>query len=205
MISLDPTEEVTARPFSSVAHGEHDLAVMNRMLDRLRHHVDGVDHTRGPRDDRFVDRGEHMIVLPNPHLLGHPSSTTADLAAVGFFGQARVDVDHRPILDLEEELVRLMPGTPGLVAYYNVHWPTEGWGNLVLFTDDVSKGGWGHRELHHDAVERSAAHYHSIRLHNGVVTDGLSGRAPIRWVRIKYLDFATDPPWRAVRTIAHST
>lgn len=195
MIEIGPTQELPDRPFTALAHGEHDLAVMGEMLTRLRRHVREVDLTPGHRDDRFADDAEHMIVLPDTSLV----TTTSDLFAVGFFGQARADVDHRPIVELEERLVRTMPGTPGLVAYYNVHWPGRGWGNLVLFTDEATKAGWGHDDVHRDAVDRSPAHYHSIRLHNGAVDGGLLGNASIRPVRTRYLDFATDPPWCGVR------
>jgi hypothetical protein len=197
VIRLGPTEEVADHPFTAVGHGRHDVSVMNRMLDRLRCHVGRIDLSAGPRDDRFVDHGEHMIVLPNPSLL--PSA--ADLVAVGFFGQARSDVDHGPIVAIEERLVRLMPRTPGLVAYYNVHRPPTEWGNLVLFTGDTAKDGWGDDELHRDAIARSSDHYHSIRLHNAVVAGGVPGGAPIRLVRTKYLDFDHEPTWRALREI----
>jgi hypothetical protein len=198
MIEIGPTDEIPDRAFTAVGHGERDLAVMNRMLARLRRHVAEIDVSDGPRDDRFVDDAEHMIVLPDPSIV----SSSDDLVAVGFFGQARADVDHRPIVELEERLVRRMPGTTGLVAYYNVHWPTRGWGNLVLFAGEAAKDGWGHDDLHHDAIERSARHYHSIRLHNGIVAGGLLGGRPVRLVRTKYLDFSTVPPWRCIRSLA---
>lgn len=169
---------------------------MNRMLDRLRAHVGRVGSRlqNGPRRDVFADDdGKHLIVLPHPGLV----SASGELTAVGFFGQARADVDHTPILDLEDALVQDMPSNLGLVAYYNVRWWHNGWGNLVLFLDDEAKDGWGSDQRHREAVELSPRHYHSIRLHNGMLPGGLVGHDAIDLVRTKYLDF--DRPWRAVR------
>lgn len=197
IIELTAAAPTPGREFAHAHHGRRDLMVMNRMLSRLRLHIDQVAAPAGgPRRDGFTDdEGEHLIVLPHPELL----SVTGDLTAVGFFGQARSDVDDTPILDLEDALIDDMPSNPGLVAYYNVHWPDSGWGNLVLFADEEAKDGWGHDRRHLESIDLSPRHYHSIRLHNGVLPGGLPGRDGLRLVCTKYLDF--DRPWRAVRLI----
>jgi hypothetical protein len=48
-------------------------------------------------------------------------------------------------------------------------------------------------------VGLSATHYHSIRLHHALAQGGLLRSGPIHIIRTRYLDFADDPPWRAVR------
>jgi hypothetical protein len=194
MIELAADEVIAERPFTATPEGERDLEMMNRMLLRLRRHIGGIG-LDAPSNARFGDEGEHMIILPHPELICLPST----LAAVGFFGQARADVDHQPIIDLEHQLIDDMTNNPGLVAYYNVHWPGEGWGNLVLFVDFEAKDGWGHDDRHRRAVERSPDHYHSIRLHNGVLPGGLRGPNGIRLIATKYLDFEAGMQWRAIR------
>jgi hypothetical protein len=198
VIELAAAEPTPGRNFAHADHGRRDLAVMNRMLGRLRLHIEqvGADRAAGSRCDLFTDdEGEHLIVLPHPDLL----PITGELTAVGFFGQARSNIDHTPILDLEDALIEDMPSHAGLAAYYNVHWPDTGWGNLVLFVDDGAKDGWGHDQRHFDSIELSPRHYHSIRLHNGGLPGGLPGAGVIHLVRTKYLDF--DRPWRAVRRL----
>ncbi len=198
MIELAAFEPTPGRDFAHVDHGRRDLAVMNRMLVRLRRHIEqiGADRAGQSRRDLFTDdEGEHRIVLPHPELL----SITAELTTVGFFGQARSGIDHSPILRLEDALIDDMPSNAGLVVYYNVHWPDTGWGNLVLFVDDGAKDGWGHDQRHLDSIELSPRHYQSIRLHNGALPGGLPGADVIHLVRTKYLDF--DRPWRAVRRL----
>jgi hypothetical protein len=202
MIGLDAAARLPDRPFSDPDRTADDLAIMARMLTWLRRHVatttatTGADATR--RDDRVIDPdgGQHRIVLPDPPRL----LARHDLVVVGFFGQARADVDHTAIVDLEAALVASMAGPDSPLVYDNVYWPGSGWGNLVLFGDEAAKEAWGRADQRHaDAIRRSPAHYHSIRLHNGVLPGGLMGDAPIRLVRTKYFDFATAPTWRAIR------
>lgn len=46
MIELTAAEPTPGRSFAHADHGRRDLAIMNRMLDRLRLHIDRVvDHS----------------------------------------------------------------------------------------------------------------------------------------------------------------
>ena len=92
-----------------------------------------------------------------------------------------------------------MPGTPGLVAYYNSFHRLAGWGNLVLFEDERTKDAWGSDPRHAAAVARSPRHYHSIRLHNARVVDGLMGSGDLELIRTRYLDFGRAAAWRAMQ------
>ena len=85
------------------------------------------------------DQGTHRIVITDTRRARAPG----DLVAVGFFGQARLDVDHRTIVDLESALIADMAAEATPLVYYNVHWPGVGWGNLVLFADEAAERGWG--------------------------------------------------------------
>ncbi len=206
MITIGPTDAVPGRPFTDLRATAADLEILDRMLDSLRHHLEAVtgDETGlamgRSRDDRFVhpsDQGIHRIVLTDVARAGGPG----DMIVVGFFGQARMDVDHQPIVDLESELIADMAADENPLVYYNVHWPGIGWGNLVVFADLGHERGWGHDPRHAEAVARSPRHYHSIRLHLGTLPGGIVGGGTIelRWTR--YLDFTGPTPWRAEREI----
>jgi len=171
-----------------------------RMVRRLARHARSVaEVSPGTRaDDRRVlddDGSLHHIVMPDIAAL----TAATNLAAVGFFGQARSDVDHTPIGDLEEQLISTMDGSDGLVAYYNVHWQMKEWGNLVVFVDDGTRSAWGDDDRHRNAVRRAPQHYRSIRLHRAELSGGLTGS--IRILRTTYLDFTTSQPWRATRRV----
>lgn len=195
MIRLEPGAHVPGRAFTEVARSRADAAVMTTMLGRLRAHVAAVDES--PRFDRFTDPdgSQHKIVLPGHLGIQRPG----DLFGVGFFGQARTGVDHAPIIDLEAALIDDMPGTRGLVAYYNTFHAATGWGNLVLFEDEDAKSAWGGDRRHADAVARSPAHYHSIRLHHARVVGGLTGTGGLELIRTRYLDYEGEATWRAIR------
>jgi hypothetical protein len=198
VIRLRSEERVPGRPFAAVDWTRDDGAVLARMWTRLRSHAraHAADAT-GDRIDKVTDRDAsvHTIVLPD--LAG--VHRAGDLFGVGFFGQARLGVDHAPIMVLEAALISDMPNTNGLVAYYNAYYPEAGWGNIVLFRDEATERAWGDDPRHIEAVRRSGAHYHSIRLHHARAIGGLLGTGPIDIVRTRYIDFHDDPPWRAIR------
>jgi hypothetical protein len=205
MIRLDALTEVADRPFAALALTREDLAVMERMLEQLRQHIEALPAvTTQPaqrrRDDHFADpdaQGIHRIVITDTARVREPR----DLVLVGFFGQARLDVDHRLIVELESALIAAMAGEGSPLVYYNVHWPGVGWGNLVVFTDAAAERAWGHDPRHHEAVGRSPAHYHSVRLHTGDLPAGIFGRGAIHLRRTRYFDFSGPEPWRAEREI----
>jgi hypothetical protein len=112
-----------------------------------------------------------------------------DLTTVGFFGQPRADVDHDPIDRLEEAIVDTLEEVPGLLSYFNLGLPHGGYGNLVLCNEpDVPVRWHGHR-IHRRAVDRAPLHYHSARLHSGVVRSPLLGDAELELTGTRYYDF----------------
>jgi hypothetical protein len=193
------------RPFTDPAATTQDMATMQRMLGRLRIHVAGLTARPARRDDRFVDETDgahHTIIVTDVARAG----SSVPLTAVGFFGQARIDVDHSPIVELEQQLIAGMQGAGAPLVYHNVWWPGEGWGNLVLFASAEDEASWGRTNpLHIESVRRSPQHYHSIRLHIGVVPDGLAGSSPVRLLRTRLIDYGASPPWRAIREAASPT
>jgi len=175
---------------------------MDQMLVRLRRHVAEVvaPSRAASRDDRVTDPDGSQLKIVMPYV--RAALEPRDLVAVGFFGQARMDIDHAPIVGLEAALIADVSGDSGLLVYENLFWPGVGWGNLVLFDGWTSKDRWGRDDPRHvESIRRSPAHYHSIRLHNGVVPGGLPGDAGVRLVRTRYLDFSGDRPWRAIREL----
>ena len=201
MIELRSDERVAGRPFTGTDWTRKDETVLRRMWSRLRRHVATLaDDGSGALVERFErvsdpDASVHTIVLPDLSR----ALQADDLFGVGFFGQTRRRVDHTPIMELEAALIADMPRTPGLVAYYNAYHPAVGWGNLVLFADQVAERAWGDDPRHVEAVRRSATHYHSIRLHHARGVGGLRGTGPIDIIRTRYIDYRDDRPWRAIR------
>ena len=123
-----------------------------------------------------------------------------ELTWVGFFGRARHGVDHREIHDLEAGIVDSLERVAGVLSYYDLEVADGEYGNLILCASPEAPAAVHDHELHRRAVELTPAHYHSVRLHDGVVRGRLAGAAELVFVRTRYFDFDTTPYWFAVRS-----
>ncbi len=137
----------------------------------------------------------NRIILPWPPRL----LDGIEVAAVGFFGQIHEDLDHGPLMAIEEDLVSRLPDTSGLLTYYNRYHPVEGYGNLVLFESEAAKQAWRHTEPHDEAVRLTPRHYRSVRLHNGIIRGGVLNGGEFILRRTRYYDFQSEPMWLAER------
>jgi hypothetical protein len=126
-LPLRADERVAGRTFSDAGHTERDLATLTRLRDVLRRAAGG----RRSSALRFGDEiGVHHVVVPDWAALETPQP----VALIGFFGQAREDVDHSAIVALEHDIVARASTFPGLLAYHNARLASGHWGNLVVFT-----------------------------------------------------------------------
>jgi hypothetical protein len=197
-LPLRADERVARRAFSDPAHTECDLATLTRLRDALRRAAGG----RRSSALRFADEiGVHHVVVPDWAALEQPRA----VALIGFFGQAREDVDHSAILALEHDIVARASGFPGLLAYHNARLANGHWGNLVVFTSHAETAGVVRDSTHVSAVASTPRHYASLRLHRGVLADGCLGAAAAAIEQTLYLDFADSPAWRALRVYARSS
>jgi hypothetical protein len=179
------------REFTDPAHSLDDLDAVARirasLATRVRSRLAG---------GAWTDAGEtHWLVVPELNRLVE----SRPAFGVGFFGQAREEADHAPILDLEQVLVARAACFPGMLAYYNVRFATGQWGNLVLFTTPEDAGHVRSDPAHLDALERVADHYRSVRLHRLTFSDGAVGEAAAILESTLLIDFSEMPAWRAVR------
>lgn len=192
VVSLAAAEYVDGRPFTDPEATAHELDVLAAIRAAQ---VERMEGARG--GGTWVDRHgtTHWLVAPRPELVLDP----APCLAVGFFGQARGDVDHTIIVSLEHAMLARAEEIPGLVAYHNVQLANARWGNLVLFANGTDTAPMRGDPTHADAIGRAPAHYHSLRLHRGTLERGPGGAEVIVLATTLYLDFDTSPSWRAVR------
>jgi hypothetical protein len=192
-----PTVELPAgtglpgKAFTEPSLSDVDVELLARL------HASLVAHAAdGGADGRWVDAegAEHWLVVPDWAAL----RAAVPAVGVGFFGQA-LDVDHEPINVVEAEMMRSLERYPGLLAYYNVHYPWDQWGNLVVFADREAIDRLNGESLHRTAVDRSPLHYDSLRLHRVELPDGGLGPTPPVLVETLLFDFREQPTWVAVR------
>jgi hypothetical protein len=192
-LRLEAAEVVDGRPFTDPRATAADAAILSVLQATLRRTARGA---RGEVVGFADETGRHHVVVPDWESL----AAVQPAAIVGFFGQARDDVDHAAIIALEHEIVGRARAFPGLLAYHNAQLASGRWGNLVVFRDPGNTVDVTADPLHAAAVARTPAHYHSLRLHRGVLADGCLGASPPQLAETLYLDFAETPAWRAVRT-----
>lgn len=181
----------SARPFTEPTKSSEDLD----LLAKLRRSLAGRARS-GEEVSRWVgdDGSERWLQVRDWDQL----RDTVPAVGVGFFGQVR-DVDHDPINVIEAELMERGELHPGLLAYYNVLFPWQQWGNLVVFNDRAAVEQLNEDPVHLTAVARTPAHYHSLRLHRVALPDGAAGHADPQLEETLLFDFSTEPPWIALR------
>ena len=168
-------------------------AAKTRAAQRAR-----FERREGPGSWVDGDGAANWLVAPRPADLSEPEPCLV----IGFFGQARDDVDHGLIVSLEHAILERAETIEGLLSYHNVRLANGQWGNLVLFRAGSDTASSLRAEPDHaEAVRVAPAHYRSLRLHRGTLPDGPFGRREVRLATTLYLDFAAAPPWRAVRTL----
>ncbi len=202
-ITLGRDERVAERPFADPEHSVDDLDRMRFMAQQL---VDTYDDPVlcdfGPNKKPICQsdpKGRHFrIYYINAFLLFSHQPITV----VGFFGHKRPAADIRPLIRADKAFEQEFFKHPGLLSLSTVRLPSGDFGNLVLFTDPESRDTWNYSQPHRDMVARiSPPYYMSIRLNNGLLPDGLANPGALELLRVKYLDYNSDPPWRAVREI----
>lgn len=198
---LAAEEKIEGRPFTDPDHSQGDLETMRRMAQQLVDTYDDpvlCDFVPGKNKVCQSDpQGRHFrIYYVQPKLL----FGLRGLTVVGFFGQKRPGADIRPLIQADKKFEFEFVNHPGLLSLSTVRLPDGDFANLVLFTDAEARDHWNNSPLHRELVPKiSPPYYKSIRLNNGILPAGLAAPDDLQLIRVKYLDYSTSPPWRAVR------
>jgi hypothetical protein len=194
-VQLQADQLVAGRRFSDPALTDVDRATLGTLRAALRRAAIG---SRAEALRLADEVAEHHIVVPDWAAL----ASVRPAAIVGFFGQARAEVDHAVIGAFELDIVGRAATFPGLLAYHNARLASGGWANLVVFRTHAGTTAVTGDPIHASAVARTPHHYRSLRLHRGVLADGCLGEAEAVVHETLYLDFRETPAWRALRVYA---
>jgi hypothetical protein len=181
---------IDALPFTDPANTEHDAAVMQDMLGRMRAFARGWLASPPPGPGALVREADAAgnrawIRVPDRDAL----LAAGELTTVGFFGQARAGIDHDPIHRLEEAIVDTLELVRGVLSYFDLALAHGVYGNLILCDSPDAAVRWHEHHIHAQAVELAPRHYHSARIHNGVVRSPLLGEADLVVLRTRFYDF----------------
>jgi len=206
---LGRTEEVCSRPFTSIAHYNNDIALMNYLLLDLRtlirrYSVDEIKLNSFQQYTWKVHDLERRIVVCDPRGLTHCS----DVQIVGFFGDRRSRADTQSptanlMQELEEQLIEGFSEHPGILSYSSTELVDHYWANLVVHRREDDREQWRDFEVHRKAVSELAPNaYRSVRIHNGRVLNGIGGDQTVLLDCTKYWDYRDSPVWTAKRNLA---
>jgi hypothetical protein len=198
---LAPDERVEGRSFTDPEHSQEDLSRMRLMAHQLITTYGNpvvCDFAPGKRPVCQSDpQGRHFRI---DYLQPDRLFSAKDITVVGFFGHKRPDADIRPLLQADRQFERQFHHHPGLLSLSTVRLPSGDFANLVLFASPEDKDSWNMSEPHRALVaEISPPYYRSVRLNNGLLPGGLAAPDDLYLLRVKYLDFASNPPWRGLR------
>ncbi len=197
---------VARRPFTSPGLYPRDLAILGYMLEDLRGHLVGMEAgtiTIVP----YVPTEWVVQGLKRRMLLCDPTSLHGRASAqlVGFFGERHPDRDGAPLEEANFEIVLEFQKYPGILSYSSMELADGNWANLVLHNVAEDRETWRASEAHARAArELSPLFYRTVRIHNGVLPDGVMGSRSIVVERTKYWDFGSAKVWHAVRELTNS-
>jgi len=137
----------------------------------------------------------HRVVI----LEREPLLADAELAFVGFFGHRRVEADPTPLQEIDIELIQEFLDHPHVLSYCSLELADGNWANMVLLRSADGIERWrGSRKHAYVARELAPLYYTGIRIHNGVLPDGLAS-PHLSLLCTKYYDFQGPELWRAIR------
>jgi hypothetical protein len=203
LVRLGPLDAVAGRPFTAAEHSHTDLAILEHMRAQLRQTLAASESNIDQAAESEVrvqylhDEDEHMhrMIIRDRTAL----AADAELTVVGFFGEQRGKANPALLQDIDTELIQEFLQQRYVLSYSSLELADGNWGNLVILqhTDDIEH--WRASQRHaYAASELAPLYYARIRLHNGVLADGLAS-AHLMLRSTKYYDFESGGLWRAIR------
>jgi hypothetical protein len=199
-VSLGKVEVITERPFTHTDHISKDGKILEHMTRRLRNVLEEHPDLFGMSKSVYIDEPDglsHRYFIPRPDVLSQEET----VYLVGFFSHKQERASKNHFGNLDKSLIEQLPTYQGILSYSTMALPGGDFGNLVLLRDEEIKTKWMQGEIHSRAVKLSPSYYQFVRINNGVLPDGIKKPDSLRIMRVKYYDYAENPPWKAVREL----
>ena len=183
--------------------GTSDLLVLKYMRQRVRLTLSQLEpcaSLQRPLVYNFQERHGrfHRIALYQCQELLH----RPNLAFVGFISKKQPDINPAcvdEIHTIEGMLVPELANNSGMLSYSSLELRTGIWCNLVVMADSGAKQQLLSSKTHAHAAYKLAPHYYEwIRLHNGVMLQGLF-RDEMKVVHTRNYTFSKDQKFLADR------
>ena len=163
--------------YSDITKGKLDLMVLRHMARRLHLTLYQLEEPTSPHPLLFKLQERHgrthrIVIYKYQELLLKRS-----LTFVGFISGKQRHL-HASVVDaiqkVDGRLVQELIHIPGILSYSSLELRNGDWCNLVLLSDTDAKRQLKDTETHAYAAHELANHYYEwIRLHNGIMPQGL--------------------------------
>jgi hypothetical protein len=203
IIILGRHDQVPDRRFTHPDHNQRDVAILDLMRARLYETLLRSDIGAGDSRNRELyiqyvkeehERLHRMVILSRQLLLN-----AYPLTVVGFFGERRGEANPALLQDVDTELVQEFLQHIYVLSYSSLELADGNWANMVLMLGAEGIQHWRASHKHaYAARELAPQFYHTIRLHNGALPDGLSS-PNLKLASTKYYEFHCQGLWQAVR------
>jgi hypothetical protein len=203
IIILGRHDQVPDRRFTHPDHNQRDVAILDLIRARLYQTLLRSDIGAGDSRNRELyiqyvkeehERLHRMVILSRQLLLN-----AYPLTVVGFFGERRGEANPALLQDVDTELVQEFLQHIYVLSYSSLELADGNWANMVLMLGAEGIQHWRASHKHaYAARELAPQFYHTIRLHNGALPDGLSS-PNLTLASTKYYEFHGQGLWQAVR------
>jgi hypothetical protein len=200
-VSLGKVEMITERPFTHTDHISKEREILVHMAKQLWAVLEEHPDLLGMSKSLIINEPDgryHRYVVPRPDELSQKKM----IYLVGFFSHRQKGATIGAFGDLDDMLVEQMPTFQEILSYSSMALPDGEFGNLVLLLNEEIKSKWMHGETHSKAVALAPGYYQFVRIHNGVLPQGVMRPDLLRITQVKYYDYEEDPPWKAVRVLS---
>ncbi len=198
---LGREERIVDRPFTHAEHIPKDREVLLYMANQVCVVIE--EHLPALRVGKpiYVDEPDgrwHRYQIPHPMAL----LQAQHIYLVGFFGQKRPEMSPDYFLEFTSKLIERIPKYPDILSYSTMALPNGDFSNLVLLSNEDVKMKWMAGDIHNQAVTRSPNYYTSVRINNGVLSQGVLQPHSLKIIQVKYCDYGETPPWKGIRDLS---
>jgi len=146
----------------------------------------------------------HRIAIYQPQELLEKSP----LSFVGFISKKQKQLQPsilKAIQMVDNKLIEELADAPGILSYSSLELRNGDWCNLVLLGDASTKTHITSSETHkHAAYHLAHSYYEWIRLHNGVMPEGLD-HMEMQLQKTRYYTFHTEQSRPSIRELFYET
>ena len=199
-ISLGTLEVMAGRPFTHTDHISTEREILVYMTKQLWSFLEERPDLLGMIGPIIINEPDgryHRYFVSRPSVL----SQAKNVYLVGFFSHRQKMAPIGHFGDLDDRLIEQIPTFQEILSYSSMALPDGEFGNLVLLLNEEIKSNWMHGEIHNKAVALAPGYYEFVRIHNGLLPEGITQPDLLQITQVKYYDYGEDPPWKAVRKL----